>query len=438
MDKENIKKIISETLSSEEFMNGLVKQIQSQIKKEQEKVNEKAIDSKILSNFNPKEIKITKKPTKEELESHKKAQDMGKNVKTHTKFMNMFQNCTTNLDNITFSGPNNLNPNKMSPVLPALNLTPLYFMPKVTTIDDERICDIYTKFPEKISDINHADMGNNIKRLNSLLVANIENWHNWYFDELCDRNIPNSGISENLSAYFYEFLENESISIKDDSINSYIYIDFDDILKKMTIYIINYNNLNHKIYDFYKWIFALKDNASDEDLYNYFLNVNIQFPYDDYITEHIGKYIITYQDKTIYSTKNIVTENLKDIILSIIKSHNVNSYNTKAFNFFKKWSDIDKVDDILANNKEGNKKDDLKDDLDILKEYSKQSSENINISSSDNTLNVEINSSKDKIDKIKLLLHLALDGFIKINYNNGKILLDIDGNFVYIDNPYWE
>ena len=49
-----------------------------------------------------------------------------------------------------------------------------------------------------------------------------------------------------------------------------IYIDFDDILKKMTIYIINYNNFNYKIYDFYKWIFALKDNASDEDLYNYF------------------------------------------------------------------------------------------------------------------------------------------------------------------------
>ena len=44
----------------------------------------------------------------------------------------------------------------------------------------------------------------------------------------------------------------------------------------------------------------------------------------------INSTIITYQDKTIYSTKNIVTENLKDIILSIIKSHNVNSYNTKA------------------------------------------------------------------------------------------------------------
>ena len=38
-----------------------------------------------------------------------------------------------------------------------------------------------------------------------------------YFDELCDRNIPNRGISENLSAYFYEFLENESKSIKNDS-----------------------------------------------------------------------------------------------------------------------------------------------------------------------------------------------------------------------------
>ena len=128
-----------------------------------------------------------------------------------------------------------------------------------------------------------------------------------------------------------------------------------------------------------------------------------------------------------------LTENLKDIILSIIKSHNVNSYNTKAFNFFKKWSDIDKVDNIF-DHKAVNKKN----DFDILKEYSKQSSENINISSSDDTLNVEINSSKDKIDKIKLLLHLAMDGFIKVKYNNGKILLNIDGNFVCIDNPYWE
>ena len=400
MDKENIKKIISETLSSEEFMNGIIEQIQSQIKREQEKVNEKAKVTKI------------KKSTNQYISETKKIQDMMKNVKNNTK--------------------NDIDKNQINS---KVNLKPLYF--NLQRINDT-ICDIYTNFPENLLDINYSDMRANIKRLNSFLDSNVENLNNWYFDELCDRDIPNRCISENLSAYFYEFLENESKSIKNDSINSYIYIDFDDILKKMTIYIINYNNLNHKIYDFYKWIFALKDNASDEDLYNYFLNVNIQFPYDDYITEHIGKYIITYQDKTIYSTKNTVTENLKDIILSIIKSHNVNSYNTKAFNFFKKWSDIDKVDDILATKKEDNKKDTLEDDLDILKEYSKQSSENINISSSDNTLKVEINSSKDKIDKIKLLLHLALDGFIKINYNNGKILLNIDGNFVCMDNPYWE
>lgn len=396
MDKENIKKIISETLSSEEFIDGIIEQIQSQIKKEQEKVNEKAKVTKI------------KKSTNQYISETKKIQDMMKNVKNNTK--------------------NDIDKNQINS---KVNLKPLYF--NFQRINDNTICDIYTNFPENILDINHSDMRANIKRLNSFLDSNVESLNNWYFDELCDRNIPNRGISENLSAYFYEFLENESKSIKNDSINSYIYIDFDDILKKMTIYIINYNNLNYKIYDFYKWIFALKDNASDEDLYNYFLNVNIQFPYDDFITEHIGKYIITYQDKTIYSTKNTVSENLKDIILSIIKSHNVNSYNTKAFNFFKKWSNIDKDDDIF-DHKEVNKKN----DFDILKEYSKQSSENINISSSDNTLKVEINSSKDKIDKIKLLLHLAMDGVIKIKYNNGKILFDIDGNFVSIDNPYWE
>ncbi len=395
MDKENIKKIISETLSSEEFMNGIIEQIQSQIKKEQEKGNEKAKVTKI------------KKSTNQYISETKKIQDMMKNIKNNTK--------------------NDLNKNQINS---KSNSKPLYF--NFQRINDT-ICDIYTNFPENILDINYSDMRANIKRLNSFLDSNVENLNNWYFDELCDRDIPNRGISENLTAYFYEFLENESISIKDDSINSYIYIDFDDILKKMTIYIINYNNFNYKIYDFYKWIFALKDNASDEDLYNYFLNVNIQFPYDDYITEHIGKYIITYQDKTIYSTKNTVTENLKDIILSITKSHNVNSCNTKAFNFFKKWSDTDKVDDIFVH-KEVNKKN----DFDILKEYSKQSSENINISSSDDTLKVEINSSKDKIDKIKLLLHLALDGFIEVKYNNGKILLNIDGNFVCMDNPYWE
>lgn len=414
MDKENIKKIISETLSSEEFMNGIIEQIQSQIKKEQEKVNEKAKVTKI------------KKSTKEELESYKKAHSiMDKSMNQYISETKKIQDMMKNVKNNT---KNDIDKNQINS---KVNLKPLYF--NFQRINDNTICDIYTNFPENILDINHSDMRANIKRLNSFLDSNVESLNNWYFDELCDRNIPNRGISENLSAYFYEFLENESKSIKNDSINSYIYIDFDDILKKMTIYIINYNNLNYKIYDFYKWIFALKDNASDEDLYNYFLNVNIQFPYDDFITEHIGKYIITYQDKTIYSTKNTVSENLKDIILSIIKSHNVNSYNTKAFNFFKKWSNIDKDDDIF-DHKEVNKKN----DFDILKEYSKQSSENINISSSDNTLKVEINSSKDKIDKIKLLLHLAMDGVIKIKYNNGKILFDIDGNFVSIDNPYWE
>lgn len=392
MDTEKIKKIISE--SNEEFINKIIEKIQSQIEKEQEKVNEKAKVTKI------------KKSTNQYISETKKIQDMMKNVKNNAK--------------------NDLNKNQINS---KVNIKPYFNLQRI----NDNTCDIYTNFPETILNINYSDMRANIKRLNSFLDSNVENLNNWYFDELCDRDIPNRCISENLSAYFYEFLENESISIKDDSINSYIYIDFDDILKKMTIYIINYNNFNYKIYDFYKWIFALKDNASDEDLYNYFLNVNIQFPYDDYITEHIGKYIITYQDKTIYSTKNTVTENLKDIILSIIKSYNVNSYNTKAFNFFKKWSNIDKDDDIF-DHKEVNKKN----DFDILKEYSKQASENINISSSDDTLTVEINSSKDKIDKIKLLLYLAMDGVIKIKYNNGKILFDIDGNFVYIDNPYWE
>lgn len=411
MDTEKIKKIISE--SNEEFINKIIEKIQSQIKEEQEKINEKAKVTKI------------KKSTKEELESYKKAhaiidKSMDQYISETKKIQDMMKNVKNNTKN-------ELNKNQINS---KVNLKPYFNFQR---INDNTICDIYTNFPENLLDINYSDMRANIKRLNSFLDSNVENLNNWYFDELCDRDIPNRGISENLSAYFYEFLENESKSIKNDSINSYIYIDFDDILKKMTIYIINYNNLNYKIYDFYKWIFALKDNASDEDLYNYFLNVNIQFPYDDYITEHIGKYIITYQDKTIYSTKNTVTENLKDIILSIIKSHNVNSYNTKAFNFFKKWSNIDKDDDIF-DHKEVNKKN----DFDILKEYSKQSSENINISSSDNTLKVEINSSKDKIDKIKLLLHLAMDGFIEVKYNNGKILLNIDGNFVCMDNPYWE
>ena len=371
MDKENIKKIISKTLSSEEFMNGIIEQIQSQIKEEQEKVNEKAKVTKI------------KKSTNQYISETKKIQDMMKNVKNNTK--------------------NDLNKNQINS---KSNSNPLYF--NLQRINDT-ICDIYTNFPENILDINYSDMGNNIKRLNSFLDSNVESLNNWYFDELCDRDIPNRCISENLSAYFYQFFENESIG---STITSYIYIDFDDISNRMTIYIINYNNFNYKIYDFYKWIFEPNDNASDEEmilfyfnLYNYFLDVNIQFPSDDCITERIRKYIITYQNKTIYSTKNTIIENLKDIILSITKSH---------------------VDD------------DLEDDLDISKEYSKQASENINISSSDNTLNVEINSSKDKIDKIKLLLHLAMDGFIEVKYNNGKILLDIDGNFVFMDNPYWK
>ena len=73
MDKENIKKIISETLSSEEFMNGIIEQIQSQIKKEQEKVNEKAKVTKI------------KKSTNQYISETKKIQDMMKNVKNNTK-----------------------------------------------------------------------------------------------------------------------------------------------------------------------------------------------------------------------------------------------------------------------------------------------------------------------------------------------------------------
>ena len=214
MDKENIKKIISETLSSEEFMNRIIEQIQSQIKKEQEKVNEKAKVTKI------------KKSTNQYISETKKIQDMMKNVKNNTK--------------------NDIDKNQINS---KVNLKPLYF--NLQRINDT-ICDIYTNFPENILDINYSDMRANIKRLNSFLDSNVESLNNWYFDELCDRDIPNRCISENLSAYFYEFLENESIG---STITSYIYIDFDDISNRMTIYIINYNNFNYKIYDFYKWIF---------------------------------------------------------------------------------------------------------------------------------------------------------------------------------------
>lgn len=413
MDNENIKKIISETLSSEEFMNGIIEQIQSQIKKEQEKVNPKKIKiNKIKKGPNIKNTDI------------KKTHDMEENITPHTKFMNMFQNCTTNLDNITFSGPyniknnlnsNNINQNKMSPVIPDLNLTPLYFMPKVTTIDDERICDIYTKFPEKISDINHADMGNNIKRLNSLLVANIENWHNWYLETSFNRDIPNTGISEKMDIYFCQFSDDilKLIDNNKDYIKSYIYVDFDVMLKKISIYMVNYSDVTHKVYDFFRWVFYPSPEASDEkiklfyfNLYNYFSNGNnLQKTFEDYMDHLVDEYIIIYKDKIINSIQKEVSEtlevveNLRDLLLSTIDE-----------------------------------------ELNVLKEYFNSYSEEINISSDDNddTLKIEINSPKDKRDKIKLLLHLAMDEFIKVNYNQGDILFNIDGKIISMENPYWK
>ena len=132
MDKENIKKIISDTLSSEEFMNGIIEQIQSQIKREQEKVNEKAKVTKI------------KKSTNQYISDTKKIQDMMKNVKNNTK--------------------NDLNKNQINS---KVNLKPLYF--NLQRINDNT-CDIYTNFPETILDINYSDMRANIKRLNSFLL----------------------------------------------------------------------------------------------------------------------------------------------------------------------------------------------------------------------------------------------------------------------------
>ena len=393
MDKENIKTIISETLSSEEFMNGIIEQIQSQIEKEQEKVNEKAKVTKI------------KKLTNQYKSEKKKTQDMVKNVNKKA-----------------------INKNQASQ---KANLTPLYFMPKITTIDDEKICNIYTKFPETSSDINHADMGNNIKRLYSLLSANMNNWDNWYLDGTFNNNIQNTGISEIIDIYFYNFTDDDHRLIKNnkDSIKSYIYIDFDDLLKIMTIYMVNYSDVTHKVYDFYRWTFSPSYESYDEEiklfylnLYNYFSNSdNFQKTFIEYMDNLVDEYIIIYKDKRINSIQKEVVENLKDLLLSIIIDYK-----------------LIKIDDALdkANEEEDGFDDDK--ELDVLKEYSESCSEGFKIDPSDNSLKIEINASKDKRDKIKLLLHLALDGFIKVNYNQGDILFNIDGKIISIDNPYWE
>ena len=169
------------------------------------------------------------------------------------------------------------------------------------------------------------------------------------------------------------------------------------------------------------------------NLYNYVSNVdNIQGTIDDYMNQWVNEYNIIYKDETMHSTKDNIAKNLKNVIQSIILDYKLLCF--QAIEDRKKKdkekSEKKKTESLAVHTNN-------EDELDILKEYSESCSEGFKMDSSDNSLKIEINASKDKRDKIKLLLHLAMDGFIKVNYNQGDILFNIDGKIISMDNPYW-
>ena len=299
MNYDDIKKIVSETISNPDILDFIAKQIQDQIEKEQSKIKQDKIPETKIDNHTKDKINDIKSKANNYNTNNGR---VNKYISEREKYADIFKKVTDKInkkdndEEITQEPSKNTWTQNISQSSIRYDFSDGWYKWHQQTTDGKVIGNIF--FDLIRGNTNNL---NAFLSIYSILNLYADEWDNWELEHY-DWKIPNHPISKLIDGYTYNFTKEESeiIDSNEDLVYSYTHVEIDNELPMVTIYMIDYSKKTNKVYDFNRIIFTPLDDASEEDIKSFYWHLfnylrdksNVRHVLEDYCYTFINKYII--------------------------------------------------------------------------------------------------------------------------------------------------
>ena len=465
MNNDDIKKIVSETISNPDILDFIAKQIQDQIEKEQSKLEQDKISNKKT------EAKIDNH-TKNKINDIKSKADnytsnneyVNKYISERDKFMGVFEKITKDKikEDVRFVVGTETDYceqcecvnecKKESDDNKNISYTSSTSGWKQTINEDGKpVGYLYFNFDSNNKDF---DIHKQLLDLYSILTLHTEEWDNWDLFHY-DYTKKNFYLSVLIDDYTYHFNAKEAkiVDSDEDDITSFIYTKPDDNLKMFSIYILNYSTKTNKLYDFIRIIITLPDELTEMDYENYYINLEKYFSDKQRLINLIEDYTYTFINRfkvnnhiPVKTDEDMYVILIGDIIRQIQDKINSQPISGPTKIEFKKEDTPDKTNSILdklgiPHDEKGNVEIPISSDFisNRISGMNKHSDINIIEEEPDNPFDgyYYFIKGKDNQDIKQFLINVINDGFIKVDvFSPEHIHLNINGTNVFLKNPY--
>lgn len=454
MNNDNIKKIVSETISNPDVLSFIVKQIKDQIEKEQSKVDQNKIpDKKVeakIDNHTKNKINDIKSKAYNYTTNN---EHLDKYMSERDKYMDVFKRVTETINTekantekeITQEPPKKTWTKNTSQVSMMHNFSDGWYKWNQETTDGKVIGNVF--FDLIRGNSNNFDTFLSIYSILNLYADEWENWEVDHYDNIIS-SLPISKLEDNYT-YSFNREESEIIDSMEDTVYSYTHVEIDNELPMVSIYIIDYSKKTNKVYDFNRIIFTPSEYASEEDikrfywhLFNYFRDEsNVCNVLENYCYTFINKYIIhgvsimPTTDQEYYKMMNLY-------LMSILEKKKKESMKVVEKVEIKATDTTDKTNSIL--DKLGIPHDNGVVDIPISDDnFISNRIDSMNKASEFLKAWFDIDDEEDiavdpnNQDLKQFFINVINDGFIKVEvFSPEHIHLNINGTLVFLKNPY--
>ena len=444
MNNDDIKKIVSETISNPDILDFIAKQIQDQIEKEQSKIKQDKIPETKIDNHTKDKINDIKSKANNYNTNNGR---VNKYISEREKYADIFKkvadkiNKKDNDEEITQEPSKKTWTQNISQVSMMHNFSDGWYKWHQETTDGKIWGNIF--FDLVRGNNNNFDTFLNIY---SILTLYADQWENWEIDHY-DNTLYNLPISKLVDTYTYNFTADESKKIdnNEDMVYSYTHVEIDNELPMVSIYIMDYSKKTNKVYDFNRIIFTPSDNASENDrqlfyfdLYKYLNNpLTIETVLEDFCYTFINKYIIhgvsdfPTTDKEYYNLmhsliNSLLEEKKKDGIKLTIKKEDTPDKTNSILDKLGIPHDNGVVNIPISDDKFiSNRMDSMNKASEFLKSWFDLDEEE------------DIAVDPNNQDLKQFFMNVINDGFIKVEvFSPEHIHLNINGTLVFLKNPY--
>lgn len=447
MNNDDIKKIVSETISNPDILDFITKQIQDQIEKEQSKIKQDKIPETKIDNHTKDKINDIKSKANNYNTNNGR---VNKYISEREKYADIFKKVTDKINKKDNDEEITQEPSKttwtqnISQSSIRYDFSDGWYKWHQETTDGKIIGNIF--FDLIRGNNNNFDTFLNIY---SILNLYADEWDNWEVDHY-DHRISYLPISKLEDNYTYSFNREESeiIDSNEDTVYSYTHVEVDRELPMLSIYIIDYSKKTNKVYDFNRIIFTPSDDASEEDIKSFYLHLfnylrdesNVCHVLEDYCYTFINKYII-HGVSIMPKTEEEYYKMMNLYLIFLLEKKKKESIKIETVEI-KATDTIDKTNSIL--DKLGIPHDNgvvnipISDDKFISNRMDSMNKASEFLKSwFDLDEEEDIAVDPNNQDLKQFFMNVINDGFIKVEvFSPEHIHLNINGTLVFLKNPY--